>query len=77
MSLLDRREMDHNKTLIRDLFAAHDKTMRELGTRDDRNRSMFEELEQNFTQSLAISVQSSEKTLRRSFDDKLDVMAKE
>ena len=70
-AILDRREEDHNKGVVRDLFSAHEKSMKDLKYRDDRIRTQLYELETGFDQKLANSIEELDAKLTHLLEDKI------
>ena len=59
-AVLDRREGDHHKTIVKDLFSAHERTLKDIKARDDRTKTSLLELQKDFEQKIEQAIENSE-----------------
>jgi len=77
LAILDRKEEDHNTTIVRDLFSVHEKSMKDLKYRDNMANARFNELETGFEDKLTKSIEDSESKLSQLLEDKVEEMGKD
>jgi ElaB/YqjD/DUF883 family membrane-anchored ribosome-binding protein len=77
LTVLDKRETEHSKNVLGELYTLYERNKREISSRDDNSRRLIHELESDIIQKIARQVAESATKVRDEFQENLQDLNKE